>query len=66
VEEPYIYSYEKDEPLRLRNCIIMRHVGFVPVKLEELEPQERGDGAKLWFAMRHEHDLIVETTGQFS
>lgn len=66
VEEPYIYSYEKDEPLRQRNCTIMRHVGFVPVKLEELEPKERGDGAKLWFALRHEKDLIVETAEKFS
>jgi hypothetical protein len=66
VEEPYIYSFEKDEPLRMRNCTIMSHVGFVPVKLEELEPEEHGDGAKLWFALRHEHDLIVETNGKLS
>lgn len=66
VDEPYIYSYDKDEPLRQRNCVIMRHVGFVPVKLEELEPQERGDGTKLWFALRHEKDLIVEMNEKFS
>lgn len=65
-DEPYIYSYEKDEPLRQRNCVIMQHVGFNPVKLEELEPAEHGDGAKLWFALRHEHDLIIEQFGKLS
>lgn len=66
VEEQYIYSYEKDEPLRQRNCTIMQHVGFTPVKLEEFEPQEPTDGAKLWFALRHEHDLIIESEEQYS
>lgn len=65
-DEPYIYSYEKDEPLRQRNCVIMRHVGFNPIKLEEWEPEEHGDGAKLWFALRHEHDLIIEQCGKLS
>lgn len=66
VDEPYIYSYEKDEPLRKRNREIMKHVGYTPVKLEELEPEKKGDGAKLWFALRHEHDWIVETNDAYS
>lgn len=66
VDEPYIYSYEKDEPLRQRNRTIMKHAGFVPVKLEELEPEEIGDGAKLWFALRHEKDVIMEPQEHYS
>jgi len=59
VDEPYIYSYEKDEPLRQRNRTIMKHAGFVPVKLEELEPEEIGDGAKLWFALAPMKRIVI-------
>lgn len=60
VDEPYIYSYEKDEPLRERNRIIMKKIGYTPVKLEELASDNIGDGAKLWFAVCHEKDWIRE------
>ena len=48
-DTPYIYSM-KDEPARLENAEILRHLGWQPLKLMTDEPVE--DGAILWFAFR--------------
>ena len=63
-DEPYYYSYEKDEPDRIRNRIIAEHTGFSPVRLELTEQPAEDDGTKVWFAVRHERDIIVETEVQ--
>ncbi|MBR3356749.1 MAG: hypothetical protein IKG46_02875 [Solobacterium sp.] len=46
-DAPYIYSM-KDEPARLRNAEILKHLGWQPIRLMTDEPVE--DGAILWFA----------------
>ncbi len=61
-DKPYIYSMEQDEPKRHINAEIAEKLGFTPIKLEAVHPEEETDGSKLWFALRHEHDLIVEST----
>ena len=61
---PYYYNYEKDEPDRIRNRIIAEHTGFFPVRLELTEQPEEDDGTKIWFAVRHERDIILETESQ--
>lgn len=66
VEEPYHYSFEKDEPVRMQNCEIMKKLGFEPVRLEETEPDENADGTKLWFALRRENDMIIDVEESIS
>lgn len=61
-DKPYVYSMEQDEPKRKLNAEIAEKLGFTPIKLEAVHPEEETDGSKLWFALRHEHDLIVEST----
>ena len=51
---PYIYSM-KDEPVRLYNAEILRHMGWQAFKLETDAPVE--DGAILWFAF-HRVQLV--------
>ena len=63
-DEPYYYNYEKDEPDRIRNRTVAEHTGFEPVKLELIEPVSDDDGTKIWFAVRHERDMIIETESQ--
>lgn len=58
-DEPYIYTFEKDEPKRKINEIIAKHVGFTPLRLEELDP-ENISGTKLWFCIKEENDMIIE------
>lgn len=58
-DEPYIYSYQQDEPKRLVNKIIAEHVGLMPIKLEELDPKNV-TGTKLWFCVRKETVQIIE------
>ncbi len=57
--EPYIYNFEVDEPIRMENKQILETLGYSCVRLEEDEP---GDGSKCWFAIKKENDFIVETT----
>lgn len=57
---PYHYSYEKDEPVRMTNCEIMKKLGFTPLRLEETEEDPEADGTKLWFAVKQETDLIID------
>lgn len=59
-KEPYHYSFEKDEPVRMVNCQIMKRLGFEPLRLEETEEDADADGTKLWFALRKETDLIID------
>lgn len=61
-DEPYIYSMEKDEPKRIRNSRIMEKLGWFPVRLEETSPSEDDDGTKLWFAIRKEKDVIIDSS----
>ncbi len=58
---PYIYSFEKDEPVRMTNRTIAEHTGFEALRLEEDHPEENTDGTKLWFCVRRETVLIRET-----
>jgi len=37
-----------------------------PLSWKKLEPEEIGDGAKLWFALRHEKDVIMEPQEHYS
>lgn len=53
-DEPYYYSFEKDEPARLLNAEIARNVGFIPLRLEPDDPSKETDGTKLWFCVRKE------------
>lgn len=61
-DKPYIYSMEQDEPKRKINAEIAEKLGFTPIKLEAVHPEEETDGSKLWFALCHEHDLILESS----
>ncbi|MDD6258424.1 MAG: hypothetical protein PUA69_04125 [Erysipelotrichaceae bacterium] len=61
-EKPYVYSMEQDEPKRKLNAEIAEKLGFTAIRLEAVHPEEKTDGSKLWFALCHEHDLIVEST----
>lgn len=60
VKTPYHYSFEKDEPVRMTNCEIMKRLGFTPLRLEETEEDPGADGTKLWFAVKQENDLIID------
>ena len=59
-EEPYYYSYEKDEPVRKLNAVIAGRLGFLPLKLEPDDPGGETDGTKLWFCVRKEIFEILE------
>ena len=59
-DEPYIYSFEKDEPDRERNRKVIASLGYEPLRLEETETQENSDGTKLWFAVRKQTDTIID------
>lgn len=59
-EEEYHYSMDKDEPARLRNAEIMKRIGFLPIQLEETDPQPGEDGTKIWFAICRETDRVVD------
>ncbi|MBQ9328054.1 MAG: hypothetical protein IJ225_05915 [Solobacterium sp.] len=61
VDWPYVYSYERDEPIRRKNADLMNHLGFASIRLEEDEPSSESDGTKLWFVVRHEQDIVIET-----
>lgn len=58
-EQPYVYNYEKDEPDRLRNAEIARKIGYMPIRLDETEPNENPDGTKIWFCVRIENSMIL-------
>lgn len=53
-DEPYYYSYEKDEPQRERNRTIMEHIGFTPYHYDEMDTKENLDGTKIWFGIQYE------------
>lgn len=57
VDEPYIYSWEKDEPVRILNETISRRLGYEPVRLERLP--DNTDGTKICFAVKKEEDQII-------
>ena len=59
-DEPYYYSFEKDEPTRLLNAEIARRTGFTPLRLEPDDPDQETDGTKLWFCIRKELCEIIE------
>jgi hypothetical protein len=65
-DQPYYYSYEKDEPLRARNRTVIEHLGFTPIKLDEFDTAENRDGTKIWFALCHECDLSEEEIEKMS
>lgn len=58
-DEPYIYSFEKDEPDRLRNAEIAKKVGYHPLRLELEDPADVRDGTKLWFCIRIENSVML-------
>lgn len=60
VDEPYYYSFEQDEPIRLRNAEIARKVCLAPLRLEPNHPEEETDGTKLWFCVGRELCEIIE------
>lgn len=63
--EPYIYDYQRDEPLRQRNTIIARKLGFGILEYA-CRPEEIGDGTLRRFAARMEHVILVRgPEGQF-
>ncbi|MBR4456043.1 MAG: hypothetical protein IKS32_07445 [Solobacterium sp.] len=62
-EEPYYYSYEADEPVRMTNKLIAEKTGFLPLRLKPDHPEEETDGTKLWFCIRREVYNIVDTEG---
>ncbi len=55
-DEPYYYHFEVDEPVRIQNAEIMKHLNFTPIRLE-VDPDQIGDGTKLWFAIQEEMEL---------
>ncbi len=59
-DEPYYYSFEKDEPVRIQNAEIAEKVGFTPLRLEPDDPEQETDGTKLWFCVRNEICEIIE------
>ena len=59
-EEPYHYSFEADEPVRLLNAEIAKKVGFTPIRLEPEDVSKETDGTKLWFCIKKEVFEIVE------
>ncbi len=65
LDEPYYYSYEKDEPVRRQNAEIARKIGFSPIKLEPDNPEIETDGTKLWFCICNEFCDIIDTTEPF-
>lgn len=58
-DEPYYYSYEKDEPDRIRNRSILEKYKFVPIRLEEDILNPDSDGTKTSFAVRKQIIKIV-------
>ncbi|MDO5110209.1 MAG: hypothetical protein Q4D59_09785 [Erysipelotrichaceae bacterium] len=60
VSTPYHYSFEKDEPDRMRNKTILEKRGFEVIRLQETEEDPDADGTKLWFAVRRENDVIID------
>jgi hypothetical protein len=60
VSEPYHYSFEKDEPDRMRNKMILEKLGFEVIRLQETEEDPEADGTKLWFAVKKENDVIID------
>jgi hypothetical protein len=60
VSEPYHYSFEKDEPDRMRNKMILEKLGFEVIRLQETEEDVEADGTKLWFAVKKENDVIID------
>lgn len=59
---PYVYSYDKDEPVRQNNMKILEHLGFGIVRVEYHDQRDHeGDGTKIWFALRKQQIDIVET-----
>ena len=60
VKEPYHYSFEKDEPDRMRNKMILEKLGFEVIRLQETEEDPEADGTKLWFAVKKENDVIID------
>jgi len=59
-DEPYYYSFEADEPVRLRNAEIAERLGFTPLRLELENPEQETDGTRLWFCVRSEICEIIE------
>ena len=59
-DEPYIYQFEKDEPVRLANAEILKKYGFIPLRLEEEESISESDGTKLWFAVRKQLNVFLQ------
>lgn len=58
--EPYYYSFEADEPDRMRNCEIAKKIGYEPIRLEEVKEDQDSDGTKLWFCYKIENNVILE------
>ena len=59
-DEPYYYSFEQDEPIRLQNAEIARRTGLTPLRLEPDDPEQETDGTKLWFCVSREVCEIME------
>lgn len=59
-EEPYYYSFEADEPVRMVNCEVAKKIGYEPIRLEETEENKDSDGTKLWFCYHIENNVIFD------
>lgn len=57
--EPYYYSFEKDEPVRIVNQEIAEHLGYEVIRLEETKEIIDDDGTKIWFGVRQENDVFL-------
>lgn len=60
-QEPYIYNFQNDEPVRIQNRKILEHLGFGLITMQYSETFPEDDGTKIWFAIKRETDHIVET-----
>ena len=59
---PYVYSFDKDEPVRKNNMQILEHLCFGIVRVEYHDKRDdEGDGTKIWFALKKQQIDIVET-----
>jgi len=59
-DEPYIYNYDIDEPIRQLNAKILSKYQYTPIKLEETNHQENDDGTKLWFSLKKEFIQLID------
>lgn len=58
-DEPYYYTYEKDEKTRMFNALVVNNLGFKPTKFMAVDPKDSPDGTKIWFAWRRTTNVFA-------